>query len=135
MSPSSAPLGRVEAGFTLGNGSRQSIHSLGAYHRGVPIAESELRRLPGAEIVLAGLDDLAAGRDSVDAAAVLVAETRLGRAGIAVPGSATSEGEPGHRLYELLEADRDVLDPHSRYNAILRRIDGFARSLERAAPR
>lgn len=96
--------------------------------------KSELAFLPGAEIALPGVEDLQAGRDTVDAAAVLVAATRLRRAGFEVPEGRRRPGEPGHHLFELL-VEGEALDPHSRYNAILRRIDSFARALEGAAAR
>lgn len=96
--------------------------------------QPELASLPGAEIALPGMEDLRAGRDTVDAAAVLVAATRLRRAGFDVPSGRDLPSEPGHHLFELL-VDGEALDPHSRYNAILRRIDSFARALEGAAAR
>lgn len=96
--------------------------------------ETKLLDFPGAEIVLPGVEDLARDRDTVDAAAVLVAATKLRNAGLNVPERTSTSEEPGHHLFQLL-LDGDVLDPHSRYNAILRRVDSFARALERAAAR
>ncbi|MCL4287342.1 MAG: hypothetical protein KJ006_06820 [Thermoleophilia bacterium] len=92
----------------------------------------DLRKLPGAEIVLEGLDDLDAGRRTIEAAAVQVAAGRLRDGGLPVPERGPDAGEPGHALYRLLA---DELDPHSRYNAILRRVDSFARALEGARAR
>lgn len=95
------------------------------------IATAELVSLPGAEIVLPGLEDLREGRDTIDAASVLLARSRMISAGLDVPERPPGVGEPGHRLFDLLVEAR-VPDPHSRYNAILRRIDSFARALEGA---
>lgn len=92
----------------------------------------ELQSFPGAEIVLKGLGDLAAGRSTVEGAAVQVAAGRLRDGGLTVPRRDPGAGEPGHELYRLLAGD---LDPHSRYNAILRRVDSFARALEGARAR
>jgi hypothetical protein len=86
--------------------------------------------LPGAEIVSAGMADLAAGRDTAEASAVLMAATRLRQSGIKVP-TASTEQPPAHRLYEQL-AREDPRAAHSRYNAIVRRLVSFARASERA---
>lgn len=99
----------------------------------MPVA-SQLSAFPGAEIVLPGIDDLAGNRDTADAAAVLVAATRLRNAGLEVSPHPARKGQPGHHLYELLVAAGEP-DPHSRYNAILRRIESFARALEGARAR
>jgi hypothetical protein len=92
-----------------------------------------LKRLPGAEIVLSGLADLEAGRESVNASAVQAAAPRLRRAGVDAP--AADGGPPAaHRLYEQLS---DLLGDgaHSRYNAILARVASFAGAAERARGR
>jgi len=93
---------------------------------------ADLKSLPGAEIVLKGLDDLEAARSTAEGAAVQVAASRLRAAGLPVPEREPGAGEPGHDLYRLLGDD---LDAHSRYNAILRRVDSFARALEGARAR
>lgn len=54
------------------------------------MADERLKSLPGAEIVLAGLADLAAGRESVNASAVQAAAPRLRRVGLDAP---SAEGE------------------------------------------
>lgn len=93
-------------------------------------AMTERDSLPGAEIVIVGIADLEAGRETPDASAVLMASTRLRAAGIKVPPAST--GEPAaHRLYEQLARD-DPRNAYSRYNAIARRVISFARAAERA---
>lgn len=93
----------------------------------------ELETLPGGEIVLAGLRDLASGSDSLEAAAVAMASGRLRAVGLIVPPQRTG-GIASHHLYDLLERDRPA-DAHSRFNAIARRIASFATAAEHAAPR
>jgi hypothetical protein len=86
--------------------------------------------LPGEEIVRAGIADLKAGRDTVEANAVLMAAVRLRAAGEEVPPAARDQ-PAAHRLYDQL-AREDSRGAHSRYNAILRRVISFARARERA---
>lgn len=93
---------------------------------------AEIETFPGGEIVTAGLGDLAAGHDSVEAAAVLMASRRLRGVGIEVPGP-PAELSASHHLYDLLSAELGDA-AHSRYNAIVRRVISFARSAEHARP-
>lgn len=89
-----------------------------------------LERLPGAEIVLPGIDDLAAGRESVNASAVQCAAPRLRRLELDAP-SANADTPAGHRLYQQLSEELGNA-AHSRYNAILARVASFAGAAERA---
>jgi hypothetical protein len=86
--------------------------------------------LPGAEIVIEGLADLAAARESISALAVSMAATRLRAAGIDVPPTRSAR-PASHRLYEKLAGD-DPRNAHSRFNAIVRRVASFARAAEHA---
>jgi hypothetical protein len=95
------------------------------------MTEEDLRSLPGAEIVLAGLADLERGRESEHADAVLMAAERLRGAGLAIPAVATDR-PAAHRLYARLASD-DPRGAHSRYNAIVGRVVRFARAAERAS--
>jgi hypothetical protein len=82
-------------------------------------------RLPGGVLILQGLDDLAAARDTVAAWLVLVGAPRLRRLGLLVPE--TDEPRAEHRLYERLAAvDPDAA--HSRYNALIRLLVSFERA-------
>ncbi len=92
-----------------------------------------MRSLPGAEIVLPGLADLQAGRETVNASAVECASSRLRRVGIETPAP-TSEVPAAHRLYRALVGELGE-DAHSRYNAILARVASFAGAAERARGR
>ncbi len=87
---------------------------------------------PGHEIVAAGLDDLAAGRQSEAALVVAMAAPRLRRLGLHVPPSPVDV--PGHRLYDLLAQDGGG-SAHSRYNALIGRVVSYARAAEHATAR
>ena len=86
-------------------------------------------RMPGHELVRAGVEDLAAGRETEAALVVAMAAPRLRAVGVDVPAGGGSW--PSHRLYGLLsESDAAA---HGRYNALVGRIVSFARSAEHAA--
>jgi len=93
--------------------------------------ESIPTNLPGHELVSAGLQDLAAGRETEASLLVSMAAPRLRALGLAVP--ATAERCPSHRLYEMLAA-RDG-SAHTRYNALVGRMVSFARAAEHAPAR
>jgi hypothetical protein len=92
--------------------------------------DESLKSLPGAEIVLPGLADLEAGRESVNASAVQAAAPRLRRAGLNAP-TETGDTPAAHVLYRQL-SDELGDAAHSRYNAILARVASFAGAAERA---
>lgn len=82
--------------------------------------------LPGADLVVAGLADLAAGRrETVEALLVTVGAPRLRTLGIDVP---PGEPAPERRLYEALEPEFGDA-AHSRYNALIQRLVSFERAL------
>ena len=80
--------------------------------------------------MLPGLDDLVAGRPSVNASAVQAAAPRLRRAGMEVP-AADGDSPASHVLYRQLSEELGDA-AHSRYNAILSRVASFAGAAERA---
>jgi hypothetical protein len=94
------------------------------------MANVSYKRLPGAEIVLAGIADIEAGRRSVNASAVQSAAPRLRRAGLHAP-SAEGDVPAAHELYGQLYAEHGDA-AHSRYNAILARVASFAGAAELA---
>ena len=94
------------------------------------LADTELTSLPGHELVLPGLDDLARGVESKEALLVSIGAPRLQRAGIDVPEPFDS---PEHRLYDRLAAE-DPDSAHGRYNALVRRLVSFERAVD-ARPR
>jgi hypothetical protein len=81
---------------------------------------------PGEEIIDEGIEDLNAGRESINALLVSIGAPRLRRSGISVPGSTFED--PEHRLYYML---RDIHGDaaHSKYNALIRRLVSFERSI------
>lgn len=84
-----------------------------------------LGALPGADIVEEGLEDLATRRETAYALLVSIGAPRLTRAGISVPSPFPS---PEERLYWLLYRQHGDA-AHSRYNALVRRLVSFERSL------
>src|SRR2546430_2275980 len=80
--------------------------------------------LPGEELIRRGLDDLAAGVESVESLLVSIGAPRLKRLGLPVPNPFPS---PEHRLYELLSAEGSD-SAHSRYNALIRRLVSYERA-------
>ena len=82
--------------------------------------------LPGADLVEAGLGDLAAGVESVPALLVAAFSQRLTGLGYAVPDRRPDD--PLLQLYRLLERTR--ADAHAHYNALLRRMVSFAEAAE-----
>jgi len=94
------------------------------------MADEAYERLPGAEIVLAGIADIEAGRRSINASAVRCAAPRLRRAGLKAP-SAEGDIPAAHDLYGQLRAEYGDA-AHSRYNAILARVASFAGAAELA---
>jgi len=89
--------------------------------------EAGWARLPGSELVIEGLRDLAAGRCTVASTLVEVGAPKLRSLGIQVPPTPS----PEHRLYAML-AERSSDDAHGRYNALLRRLVSFERALASA---
>lgn len=92
--------------------------------------DEQLKNLPGAEIVFAGIADLRAGRKSVNASAVQCAATRLRRIGLDAP-SVEGDRPAAHELYRQLSGELGNA-AHSRYNAVLARLASFAGAAERA---
>ena len=86
-----------------------------------------LNDLPGAELILPGIDDLRQGKtDTVGALLVAIAFTRLTSAGLDIPQNRSSE--PELNLYNSLQNDRD--DAYSYYNALLNSLNSFCNALE-----
>lgn len=81
---------------------------------------------PGADLVVHGIRDLDAGRESIASLLVSIGALRLSRAGIHVDNPIPA---PEHRLYALLSR-WDPDSAHTRYNALVRRLVSFERALE-----
>jgi hypothetical protein len=88
-----------------------------------------MEELPGADLVQAGIEDLARGVESVEALLVSIGYPRLRALGLELSPPLPS---PELRLYELL-AREDPDAAHSRYNALVRRLVRFERAAECAS--
>ena len=93
--------------------------------------ESEL---PGADLVKQGLSDLAAHLETANALLICIGAYRLRAAGIDIPDYALRRERPEHALYDLLGAQGEP-DPFSAYNALIRRLVSFERTIERQTRR
>jgi hypothetical protein len=89
------------------------------------VLEQGLDKLPGAEIVLPGIENLKAGRETINALAISAAAAKLGVSELV--RNIEGEEPAAHRLY--LRLNDELGDAaHSRYNAILSRVASFARA-------
>ncbi|PYI90567.1 MAG: hypothetical protein DME97_16640 [Verrucomicrobia bacterium] len=94
------------------------------------IDSTTVSRFPGAELVLPGLEDLAAGRLTIAACLVSMARPTIEKSGLAEgfrPLRYVSV--PEQTLYRLLRAEGG--DPYGRYNSLSRRLVSFERALRR----
>jgi hypothetical protein len=86
-----------------------------------------LENLPGAELVLPGLRDIAEGRlETIEALLVMVGSPRLRRLGFDLPE--VYPVLPEHALYQKL-CEIHGESAHSRYNSLGRRLVSFERAL------
>jgi hypothetical protein len=86
----------------------------------------DLTAFPGGDLVARGLEDLRAGRRTVESLLVQIGGPRLRACGLEVPKSADP---PERALYDLLAAENPDA-AHGRYNALVRRLVSFERALE-----
>jgi len=87
-----------------------------------------LNELPGAELILPGLNDLHNGETHiVGALLVAIAATRLSEAGLDIPKDHLAS-EPELTLYARLQDEWD--DAYLYYNALLNRLNSFCNALE-----
>ncbi len=85
---------------------------------------------PGAELVLPGLQDAAAGRVTIGSCLVSIARPTIEASGLADGLPALQfVPEPERALYRLLQQEPG--DAYSRYNSLLRRPVSFERALRR----
>ena len=87
-----------------------------------------LKELPGAELILPGLEDLHNGKsDTVGALLIAISSTRLTKAGLKIP-KRNLMPEPEWTLYDRLQNERD--DAYPYYNALLNSLNSFCNALE-----
>lgn len=88
----------------------------------------DLNELPGAELILPGLNDLDQGKtNTIASLLVAIAATRLSECGLDIPKEHL-EPEPELTLYARLQDERD--DAYPYYNALLDRLNSFCNALE-----
>ena len=83
--------------------------------------------LPGEDIIVQGIRDLANGDETVPALLVAIGAPRLRRLGLDIPQN--TPATPEHRLYHklyLTEGDA----AHSKYNSWIRRLVSYERAAE-----
>ena len=87
-----------------------------------------LNELPGAELILPGIDDLHKGENNtIGSLLIAIAATRLTEAGLDIP-KVRLASEPELTLYALLQDERD--DAYPYYNALLGSLNSFCNALE-----
>ncbi|HKO44989.1 MAG TPA: hypothetical protein VJU84_17060 [Pyrinomonadaceae bacterium] len=84
-------------------------------------------RLPGEDLIEAGIADLHAGRETIPALLVAIGAPRLRRIGLELPTDLPAT--PEHRLYDLLAHELHE-GAHSRYNSLIRRLVSYERAAE-----
>lgn len=93
--------------------------------------ESMLMDLPGGDLILRGIEELASGRTGEYGLLVLVASMRFRDLGLNLPRRDDITRPVNVQLYELLQGAYGI-GAYSRYNALLRSLNSFIHSLERA---
>lgn len=89
---------------------------------------TNLEELPGAELILPGLEDLHNGKsETVGALLIAIASARLTEAGLDFSTSHLMP-EPELTLYNRLQNTRD--DAYPYYNALLSSLNSFCNALE-----
>jgi hypothetical protein len=87
-----------------------------------------INELPGAELILPGLNDLYNGKtNTVASLLVAIAATRLTEAGLDIPKDHLAP-EPELTLYARLQDEQD--DAYLYYKALLNRLNSFCNALE-----
>ena len=93
-----------------------------------PVQTNDFDGLPGASVIRAGLEDLAAGRESEESLLIQIGAPRLSWLGVVLPGKAELDAD--RRLYRLLAAQHGN-EALARFNSLIRLLVSFERALER----
>jgi hypothetical protein len=96
------------------------------------VCSSDFTGLPAESLIRQGLDDIAAGRESVGALLVQIGAPRLQLLGISLPPHAGDQVNADRRLYRLLSVEHGT-EAHSQFNSLIRQLVSFERALERRA--
>jgi hypothetical protein len=81
--------------------------------------------LPGGDLIERGVEDLARGLNTAEAALVEVAHTRLSALGVQVPDIEESDTAAELRLYARLASRHPERDPYPLYSAWLEQLDSL----------
>ncbi len=92
-----------------------------------PIQTNDFDGLPGAAAIREGLEDFAAGRESVESLLIQIGAPRLNWLGIVFPVKPDADAD--RRLYRLLSAEHGNA-AHSQFNSLIRQLVSFERALE-----
>lgn len=93
-----------------------------------PLQINDFDGLPGASAIRAGLEDLAAGRESEESLLIQIGAPRLSGLGVVLP--AKTEMDADRRLYRLLAVQHGN-EALARFNSLIRLLVSFERALER----
>ena len=96
-----------------------------------PLDASMLIELPGGDLILRGIEELATGETGEYGLLVLVASMRLTDLGLKLPQRDDIIRPVNIQLYEILQGNYGI-GAYSRYNALLRSLSSFIHALERA---
>ncbi|MBI4244551.1 MAG: hypothetical protein HY606_10720 [Planctomycetes bacterium] len=88
--------------------------------------EDSFAALPGGELILNGIHDLAKGKETIASLLVSIGEPRLRRLGFTI---ASPYPDPEISLYLLLARRHDA-GAHSKYNSYIRQLVSFERAAE-----
>jgi hypothetical protein len=90
------------------------------------------RELPGAAIVVRGIQDLTAGRKTIPTLLAAIGARRLRRLGLPLPAADRLPARPEKAPYRRLVAESGA-GAHSEFNALVRRLVSFERATRRRA--
>ena len=92
-----------------------------------PLQTNDFDGLPGASAIRVGMEDLAAGRESVESLLIEIGAPRLSWLGVVLPSEPNVNAD--RRLYRLLSAEHGDA-AHSQFNSLIRQLVSFERALE-----
>ena len=95
-----------------------------------PALGRDFAGLPGEALIRQGLEDLAAGRESIGSLLVQIGAPRLRLLEVPLPPVTADDMDADRRLYRLLAVTHGN-EAHSQYNSWLRELVSFERALER----
>ena len=93
-----------------------------------PELDRDFEGLPAEALIRQGLEDLAAGRESIGSLLVQIGAPRLRLLDVPVPAAVDIDAD--RRLYHLLGLTHGN-EAHSQYNSRIRELVSFERALER----